>query len=120
MYERIYERYTKHDPESVMWFEPTEFPDEIGILDGIVVPVGFEVPPGGEIGSKYHVLNDHTYCCQLSATACLTGEPSLDMAAKCRYFHDKRITQRSVDAKRLGVPYFISEFGACLTEGPCT
>lgn len=41
MYERIYERYTKHDPESVMWFEPSEFPDEIGVLDGIVVPVGF-------------------------------------------------------------------------------
>jgi hypothetical protein len=63
MYTRIFERYQKNDPDSLMWFEPGTFPDEIGVLSGIVVPLGFEVPPGGEIGSKNHVLNDHTYCC---------------------------------------------------------
>lgn len=33
------------------------------VAGGIVTPVGFEVPPGGEIGSETHILNDHTYCC---------------------------------------------------------
>jgi hypothetical protein len=42
------------------------------------------------------------------------------MAAKCHFWHEKRIGQRSIDAKRLGIPYVITEFGACLTEEPCT
>ena len=63
MYARIYERYQKNDPNSLMWFEPASFPDEVGVLSGIVFPVGFITPPGAEIGSPNHVLNDHTYCC---------------------------------------------------------
>jgi hypothetical protein len=63
MYTRIYETYQKNDAESLMWFEPTVFGDIIGAAGGIVTPVGFEIPPGGEIGSKNHVLNDHSYCC---------------------------------------------------------
>lgn len=120
MYTRIFEKYQKNDPTSVMWFEPASFPDEIGILSGVVVPVGFLTPPGGEIGSPNHVLNDHTYCCQLSATACLSGEPDLNLAAQCHSWHEKRIGTRAHDAVRLGVPLMISEFGACLTEAPCT
>jgi len=41
MYTRIFEKYQKNDPNSIMWFEPSSFPDEVGILSGIVVPVGF-------------------------------------------------------------------------------
>jgi len=103
-----------------MWFEPAEFPDWLPIGNGLVSPVGFQTPPGGEIGSNTHVLNDHTYCCSLGLSVCAEGEPSTDMQAKCRSFHNKRITTRDKDAKRLGVPYVITEFGACLTEGPCT
>lgn len=67
-----------------MWFEPVTVPDIIGVGSGIVVPVGFEVPPGGEIGSAKHVLNDHSYCCSLGAKVCATGEPPLELAAKCQ------------------------------------
>ena len=35
-------------------------------------------------------------------------------------WHEKRIGTRAKDAERLGVPLIITEFGACLTEGPCT
>jgi hypothetical protein len=83
MYTRIFEKYQKNDRNSVMWFEPASFPDEIGVLSGIVIPVGFLTPPGAEIGSQNHVLNDHTYCCQLSATACPSGEPDINLAAQC-------------------------------------
>jgi len=103
-----------------MWFEPVPFPDEIGVMQGLVFPVGFEVPPGAQIGSNKHVLNDHTYCCQLSGNECATGEPQVAHAVQCREWHESRIGQRSRDAERLGVPLVITEFGACLTDAPCT
>ena len=120
MYEKLYEKYQSHDSKQQMWFEPVPFPDEVGVLSGMVFHVGFDVPPGGEIGSDKHVLNDHTYCCQLSADECLTGEPQVAHAAQCRQWHEKRIGTRVKDAKRLEVPLVITEFGACLTEGPCS
>ena len=42
------------------------------------------------------------------------------LVAKCRMWHEYRIGTRKNDAERLGVPLMITEFGACLTEGPCT
>jgi hypothetical protein len=82
MYAKIQAKYmTNSNGTSKMWFEPMSFPDEIGNpigdgnLGGVVFPVGFEVPPGGQIGSPNHILNDHTYCCQLSPSMCATGEP---------------------------------------------
>jgi len=123
MYELIQEKYMANsNGESAMWFMPASFPDEVGLgpLGGVVFPVGFETPPGGEIGSPNHVLNDHTYCCQLSPGICATGEPSTDKAEECLRWHHNRMGQRADDAERLGVPFHLTEFGACLTEGPCT
>jgi endoglycosylceramidase len=120
LYEQVYEKYQSHDANQQMWFEPVPFPDEAGILSGYVFPVGFQSPPGGDMGSNKHVLNDHTYCCQLSSNECKTGEPQVEHADKCLKWHEKRIGQRAKDAERLGVPLVITEFGACLTEGPCS
>lgn len=50
---------------------------------------------------------------------CLTGEPLVEYAKDCYKWHENRIGQRADDAKRLGVPLHVTEFGACLTEGPC-
>ena len=63
-----------------MWFEPPQFPDYVGGM-GMehVFGVGFETPPGGEIGSNRHVLNDHTYCCELGGDTCATGEPKEEL-----------------------------------------
>jgi len=56
-----------------MFFEPGQFPDAIA---GMVFNLGFKTPPGGNIGSPNHVLNDHTYCCQLGINICAAnGEP---------------------------------------------
>lgn len=122
MYERIYnEAYHPADSEAIMWFEPNQFPDTVGVQKGYVFPVGFEVPPGGEIGSPYHVLNDHTYCCAAGALVCGDlGEPPASEAAFCKSFHDRKMAKRDLDAQRLGLPLFWSEFGACLTEENCT
>jgi len=120
MFAEVFEKYYANSDKSVMWFEPMSTPDEIGIPPGYVFPVGYDTPPGGEIGSANHVLNDHTYCCQLSPLMCATGEPREDKAAECLAFHRNRIHTRALDAERLGIPLHITEFGACLTEGPCT
>jgi hypothetical protein len=121
MYARIFDKYMANNQDSIMWFEPTQFPDVLPFgKTGLIIPVGFDEPPGGEIGSRNHVLNDHSYCCSLSGGVCADGEPEVAMADTCKAFHNKRLNQRSKDAKRLGVPLFISEFGACLTEQACT
>ena len=122
MYAKIYEKYQSHDTKQQMWFEPVPSPDEMGIGPGFVFPVGFKTPPGGEIGSNTHVLNDHTYCCQMSGSECVigNGEPQIADADKCLAWHENRLGTRAKDAERLGVPFMVTEFGACLTEGPCT
>ena len=120
-YERVFEKYVANDPQALMWFEPVTGPDVAGwLLDGTIFPVGFKTPPGGEIGSANHVLNDHTYCCQLGGDPCASGEPDPARADDCLAWHKKRIGTRADDAKRLGIPYHVTEFGACLTEEPCT
>lgn len=102
-----------------MWFEPNfdcKFPDED---HSYAFPVGFAKPPGGQIGSNTHVLNEHTYCCDLPG-ACPEGEPLLSYGQKCFDWHQKKIGQRAMDAKRLGIPLIISEFGACVEKESCT
>ena len=70
MYEKIFKKYQANDENSLMWFEPPPQPDSLPIGGGITAPVGFEKPPGGEVGSANHVLNDHTYCCAIVLDAC--------------------------------------------------
>ena len=105
-----------------MWFEPFTVPDFVNKLGGLVFPVGYTKPPGAEIGSNLHVLNDHTYCSQIGDAACPDLEPQTDTKweKKCQKFHEKRIGTRVKDAQRLEVPLVITEFGACLTEQACT
>lgn len=78
LYTRFYEKYMAADKSNLMWFEPGQFPDTLPLgPEGLVLPLGFTVPPGGEIGSPNHVLNDHSYCCQLKPDICAaTGEPT--------------------------------------------
>ena len=120
LYERVFnEAQLPADPTKIMFFEPGEFPDQIGILGGFVFNLGFTEPPGGEIGSPLHVLNDHSYCCQLDPFICATGEPDISKKDECKAWHYKRVGTRAEDAERYGIPLFISEFGACLNSSSC-
>ena len=103
-----------------MWFEPPPIPDALPIGNGITSPVGFKTPPGAAIGSANHVLNDHTYCCAIVSDACIDHEPLPEKADVCLAWHKSKIGTRSADAERLGIPLFITEFGACFNEGPCS
>ena len=120
MYSKIFEKYKANDDKAIMWFEPPPAPDTLPLVGGTVSPVGFETPPGGEKGSPNHVLNDHTYCCAMVPGVCEDEEPRPQDATKCMDFHRAKLGTRTADAERLGIPLFITEFGACFTEGPCT
>ena len=50
---------------------------------------------------------------------CKTGEPPLSKMGDCRKWHEKKVGTRSADAKRYGVPLFLSEFGSCLDTQAC-
>lgn len=103
-----------------MWFEPGQFPDGIGLGVPIIFATGFNTPPGGSIGSKNHIYNDHTYCCQLGPGICAeTGEPKAADKKKCMHWHETKVRQRAEDAEKLGIPLFISEFGACMDTAEC-
>lgn len=60
----------------IMMFEPPTAPDFYAAsffgkqLIEKVFPVGWSKPPGGDVGSTQHVLNGHTYCCQLNSNVC--------------------------------------------------
>lgn len=81
--------------------------------------LGFKTPPGGEIGSPHHVLNDHTYCCQLGFDVCESGEPQPEDKDRCLQWHQKKLGLRYADAKAYGIPMIVSEFGACLDSEVC-
>jgi len=79
LYDKIYKRLQAVSKDNIMWFEPCQFPDGLGVgvpfLSG-VTNAGFSVPPGGKIGSATHIMNEHSYCCQLEPAVCAaTGEP---------------------------------------------
>jgi len=66
-------------------------------------------------------LNDHYYCCVLGPGICAKqGEPEPKFNTACDTWVSQRYTKRHEDAVRLGLPLFISEFGACLTEESCS
>lgn len=103
-----------------MMFEPGTFPDMIALdHHEYAFEMGFKAPPGGKIGSNKHIVNDHTYCCQLGGDTCVDGEPQEKYRDICRKAHESRIGGRDRDAKRYGVPLMISEFGACMDSEAC-
>ena len=113
MYKGASDKIVKHSPHLIT-FEAVQFPDT---FSEFIFPVGFTEPPAENDRS---VLNAHTYCCQVSATMCKSGEPPLEQAkTTCRDFHRKKISQRYVDAKRLKVALMVSEFGACSDSEAC-
>jgi hypothetical protein len=65
MYARIYDTYRQHSNKKIMYYEPGQFPDTMGIDGGKVYPLGFTQAPGGQSQQNLstQVLNDHSYCC---------------------------------------------------------
>lgn len=117
LYTDIYKAYSEIDSESIMAFEPTP------LLPDAISNVGFQTPPGGEINSNHHIMNDHTYCCGPMTTIC--NEPSKNgleiefWKTFCNYFIEYKIMRFGQDIDRLKIPLLLSEFGACTDVDPC-
>ena len=95
LYSRAYlEAYQPADSSKLMFFEAAEFPDEMGIYGGLVFNLGFTKPPGGEMNSANHVLNDHTYCFQLVSDLRKKGSEVGRNSTQCRGWHEDRIGTR--------------------------
>lgn len=83
---------------------------------------GLVTPPGGKNGSDNHVMNHHTYCCQIHdpSDVCASGEPNYDKYSKiCRKWHADRVGTADQTAKDFGIPLIVSEFGACFDTENC-
>ena len=119
MFKRAYDAYQSHDTSKIMMFEGSQFPDEWGVAGGIVFNTGYDSLPGGD-NVNNQLLNDHTYCCQMGADVCSSGEPPISMKEECYKWHEARINTRAADAERLQVPLIISEFGACYDSKNCS
>ena len=117
LYEKVFKIYQKYNSMKMMYFEPGQFPDTVGVDGGQVFPLGFTQPPGSSVTAS--VLNDHSYCCQKDPKMCATGEPSLANATECADWHRKRVGTRAADAEKLKLPLIISEFGACTGSLAC-
>ena len=125
MYSSLYKKFQKSDKNVTMWFAGTEITNWLTLrvfgyqLISLVRNVGFDIPPGGETGSDMHVFHAHSYCCVLGFEVCLGGEPAKEFADDCAAWHKKVVNKRTEDAERLGVPFVLSEFGACKNTEEC-
>lgn len=94
MYARLHDVYQELNTANIMYYEPGQYPDKLGFAGGFIPHVGFETNPGAGLSSPNHVLNDHTYCCQMSMSECTDGEPKVSDAAKCDAWHSKVFERR--------------------------
>lgn len=67
------------------------------------------------------MLNEHDYCCELGPGICqgTTGAPAPGLADKCKSWHVNKMNKRTENAKALGIPLVLTEFGACTQTTEC-
>lgn len=65
----------------------------------------------------------HAYCCAYMPDKCSSskhyGELSASGIKKCEAFLELFLRRRTADAEELGVPLFLTEFGACSGSPTC-
>jgi aryl-phospho-beta-D-glucosidase BglC (GH1 family) len=108
LYSRIYEEaYAPASDSKIMFFEPAQFPDT-------VFHTGFTALPAGSDKTQLHIFNDHSY-----SPCALSDKSDAALEEICKDYHLYRILTRDQDAKKLGIPLIISEFGACMGGHTC-
>jgi endoglycosylceramidase len=110
----------KIQSDFVLYFEGANFPDTFPIFGGRNWG-GYNTTPLGKDNLDKQVLNVHSYCCLAWNGMCDEySEPSLeDSKTTCKTFHKRKVHDDSQRAKKLGVPFIITEFGACSDSEAC-
>jgi len=110
------------DPDAIMMYEPTPFPDTFPSSipwEHGVHPVGFTSGPAGD-DVAHQALSYHIYSCGFAQPQCnKKGDlPSVDCKL-CDDYALKAVSSRQDSARKLGGGVFLSEFGACSGSDPC-
>ena len=118
LYKKIDNALREIDPDYILYFENTPFPDTLPIFGGLIWGSMKEKPADDD---KPQVYNFHTYCCLAGADACPHGEaPYSSTITICPKYHSNKFKQEIKAAKEfLHTPLFLSEFGACSDSLAC-
>lgn len=120
-YNKIYNRLKEVNPELIYMLEPFPFPDTIPLFGGMFFD-SFKNPPLGKNNLDKHLLNFHSYCCLANLEICNTPEREVTLEnalTTCKVFHEKRLKKSALNARELGIPALVSEFGACSDSQAC-
>jgi endoglycosylceramidase len=118
-YKKLDKEIRSVDDNFINMFESVPFPDTLPLGGGKTIG-NFPETPAGEKYIDKQVLNLHSYCCQAGANVCEKGEPSLENSQTlCKKFHRTKLDAHNNNAKKLGVPLIITEFGACSNSDAC-
>ena len=117
LYRKVDNEIRKINPDYILFFENTPFPDYIPLFGGLILGSFKERPLNNNYNQVYNI---HSYCCLAGISVCDEGEPSLiHSRSTCVNYHRKKIKKNVKDAKKLNVPLFLSEFGACSDSENC-
>jgi endoglycosylceramidase len=103
----------------VFLFETAPFPDTVPFWGGRVVAELRDTAAHDKKYTNKQVLNVHNYCCAARADVCDHGEPQLSDSDFCNDFHRRKIKSHLRNARDLGIPLIITEFGACSDSEAC-
>ena len=118
LYRKINTALREIDPDFILYFENTPFPDTLPILGGLVWGSMREKPGSDD---EPQVYNFHTYCCLAGANVCPHGEaPYSTTLTTCPKYHNNKFKEEIKAAKEyLHTPMFLTEFGACSDSLAC-
>jgi len=123
LYQRLYKTIAAVDPEAVMMYEPTPFPDTYPAnIPGIggVHETGFtQGPTQGK--PEAEALSFHIYSCGFADEECSEdGDPHAVKCDKCdQWVEDAFKSRTNQVANQLGGGTFLTEFGACSGSESC-
>ena len=118
LYRKINTALREIDPDFILYFENTPFPDTLPILGGLVLGSMREKPGSDD---EPQVYNFHTYCCLAGGNVCPHGEaPYSTTLTTCPKYHNNKFKEEIKAAKEyLHTPLFLTEFGACSDSLAC-
>lgn len=117
-YKKMDERINQYDPNYILLFEPVPFPDTLPLFGGKVLHTFDKAPI--DLQKRQQVFNVHNYCCQAGPSVCDGGEPTLkDADGLCPKFHEEKVKKNQIQARAMGVPLIVTEFGACSDSEAC-
>ena len=117
LYRKVDKEIRKINPNYILFFENTPFPDNYPIFGGLILGKFNETPSDKNNNQVYNI---HSYCCLAGASVCEEGEPILEHSkTTCLKYHNKKIKKNTKAAEELNVPLFLSEFGACSDSENC-